>query len=111
MKRILIVFLVLAAALTSCTKEEDPVFEKSPDERLQEKLTAYQVQLSGAQNGWNGLLVTDSGRGSTHSFYFKFNDQNRVTMLSDFDPVSATTFKESSYRIKALLQPSLLFDT
>jgi len=111
MKRILIAFLVVAAALSSCTKEDDPVFEKSADERLQEKLAAYQAQLSGAQNGWNGLLVTDSGRGSTHSFYFKFNDQNRVTMLSDFDPVSAATFKESSYRIKALQQPSLLFDT
>ena len=111
MKRILIAFLVVAAALSSCTKEDNPVFEKSPDERLQEKLAAYQAQLSGAQNGWKGLLVTDSGRGSSHSFYFKFNDQNRVTMLSDFDPVSAVTYKESSYRIKALLQPSLLFDT
>jgi len=111
MKRILVSLLVLAAVLSSCTKEDDPVFEKSPDERLQEKLAAYQLQLSGAQFGWNGLLVTDSGRGTTHSFYFKFNDQNRVSMLSDFDPVSAATFKESSYRIKALLQPSLIFDT
>jgi len=32
-------------------------------------------------------------------------------MLSDFDPLSAVTLKESSYRLKALQQPSLIFDT
>ena len=111
MKIFIIVSFIIVAAIASCKKEDDPVFDKSPDERLKEKLDAYQAQLSGAQNGWKGLLKTDSGRGSTHSFYFKFNNDNRVTMLSDFDSLSAVTMKESSYRLKALQQPSLLFDT
>jgi len=38
---------------------------------------------------------------STYSFYFKFNNANRVVMLSDFDSLSAVTPKESSYRLKA----------
>lgn len=111
MKNFLIVSLIIVAALSSCKKDDKSVFDKSPDERLKEKLDAYQVQLSGAQDGWKGLLVTDSGRGSTYSFYFKFNNENRVVMLSDFDSLSAVTLKESSYRLKALQQPSLLFDT
>lgn len=111
MKNFLIVSLIIVAVLSSCKKDDKSVFDKSPDERLKEKLDAYQVQLSGAQDGWKGLLVTDSGRGSTHSFYFKFNNENRVVMLSDFDSLSAVTLKESSYRLKALQQPSLLFDT
>jgi hypothetical protein len=110
MRKLLIVCSVLVAVV-SCKKNDNPVFDKSPDERLNEKLDAYQAQLSGAQNGWIGLLQTDSGRGSLHSFYFKFNNENRVWMLSDFDSLSAVTLKESSYRLKALQQPSLIFDT
>lgn len=111
MKNLIIIFFIIAAVLSSCKKEDKSVFDKSPDERLNEKLAAYQGQLSGAQNGWKGLLRTDSGRGNTYSFYFKFNNANRVVMLSDFDSLSAVTLKESSYRLKALQQPSLIFDT
>jgi hypothetical protein len=111
MKRFLILSFVIVTAIASCKKEDDPVFDKSPDERLKETLDAYQAQLSGAQNGWKALLKTAGGNGSTHSFFFKFNDANRVVMLSDFDSLSAVTIKESSYRLKALQQPSLLFDT
>lgn len=32
-------------------------------------------------------------------------------MVADFDAASASTLKESSYRLKALQQPSLIFDT
>jgi hypothetical protein len=49
--------------------------------------------------------------GGAYSFYFKFNETNRVVMYSDFDAASAGTPRESSYRLKALQQPSLIFDT
>ena len=111
MKKLVLILLIAAAGISSCKKEDDTVFDKSTDDRLNEKLDAYLTQLSGAQNGWKGLLQTDSGRGSSHSFYFKFNNQNRVQMLSDFDPASAVTLKESSYRLKALQQLALIFDT
>ncbi len=111
MKKIFIIILIAITGLSSCKKEDKPVFEKSPDERLSEALAAYQAQLLSAQNGWKGFIKTDSGRGSTYSFYFKFNNENRVVMLSDFDSSSAVTLKESSYRLKALQQPSLIFDT
>lgn len=111
MKKLLIAIGIVAASISSCKKDDKSVFDKSPDERINEKLAAYQAQLSGAQDGWKGVLVTDSGRGSAHSFYFKFNNENRVIMLSDFDSLSAVTLKESSYRLKALQQPSLIFDT
>jgi hypothetical protein len=111
MKKGSILIFLIITGLSSCTKDDKSLFERSPDERLNEKLTAYQSQLTGAVNGWKGFITTDSGRGSTYSFYFKFNDQNRVQMFSDFDSASAVTIKESSYRIKALLQPSLIFDT
>ena len=111
MKKILIVVLGVSALLSSCKKKDKTLFDKSPDDRLNETLAAYQAQLSDAQNGWKGLIKVDSGKGATYSFYFKFNSANRVVMLSDFDSVSAVTPKESSYRLKALQQPSLIFDT
>ncbi len=110
MKKNIIYFLLLLVAF-SCKKEAKPVFDQSPDERLNETLANYETVLTGAQNGWKALIKVDSGKGATYSFYFKFNDANRVVMLSDFDSLSAVTPKESSYRLKALQQPSLIFDT
>jgi hypothetical protein len=111
MKKSLIFSLIIVAAISSCKKDDKSVFDKSPDERLKEKLDAYQAQLSGAQYGWKAIIKVDSGKGPTYGFYFKFNNENRVVMLSDFDSLSAVTQKESSYRLKALQQPSLIFDT
>jgi hypothetical protein len=110
MKKYIIYFSV-ALFLFSCKRENDRIFDQSPDQRLNEALAAYEGQLSSAQNGWKGLLRTNGGNGSVHSFFFKFNNANRVVMLSDFDSLSAVTMKESSYRLKALQQPSLIFDT
>jgi len=109
MKKILFYFLLLAVLFSACKKDDSPLFDKSPDERLNETLIAYQNQLTGATNGWKGFIYPKSG--GVYSFYFKFNDSNRVVMLSGFDSASAVTLKESSYRLKALQQPSLLFDT
>lgn len=109
MKNILIIILAAVTAFSSCRKDDPSVFMKSADERLNEALTNYQTQLAGAQYGWKGFIYPKGG--GTYSFYFKFNNSNRVQMLSSFDSVSAVTLKESSYRLKALQQPSLLFDT
>jgi len=109
MKKLFLYFLSIAALFSSCRKDDSHLFSKSPDERLNEALATYQTQLTAATNGWKGFVYPKSG--GVYSFYFKFNDSNRVVMLSSFDSASAATPKESSYRLKALQQPSLLFDT
>jgi hypothetical protein len=110
MRKYLIGFCFLVIAAAACRKVDDTsVFGKTADQRLTESLAAYQSTLTGQTNGWKALLYTASG--GIYSFYFKFNDSNRVKMLSSFDSTSAVTLKESSYRLKALQQPSLLFDT
>src|SRR5438105_15063684 len=107
MKRIITYIIATVTVLASCRKDNH-VFDKSPDERINETLSKYQSVISSATNGWNGVIVT--GDGSTFSFYFRFNDSNRVFMFCDFDSTTSTTVKESSYRLKALQQPSLIFD-
>lgn len=100
--------MVLLTGLWSC-KEDDGVFEQTADERLSTALTSYQKELTEAPYGWKATI--SPGGGGVYSFYFKFNDKNRVVMYSDFDVVSAGTAKESSYRLKAMQTPSLIFDT
>ncbi|TDH26833.1 DUF4302 domain-containing protein [Segetibacter sp. 3557_3] len=109
MKNVFGYILLVSVILSSCRKDDAPAFEKSADERLNEVLTNYQNQLTSAENGWKAVIYPAGG--GAFSFYFKFNASNRVNMVSDFDSASAVTLKESSYRLKALQQPSLVFDT
>jgi hypothetical protein len=109
MKKIFFCSFIIAVLFSACKKDEDHVFDQSPDERLNQALANYQSQLSGAQFGWKAVIYPKGG--GAYAFYFKFNDANRVQMVSDFDSASSVTLKESSYRLKALQQPSLIFDT
>lgn len=98
-----------------CDKETDLLFEKTADERIAETLTNYQTALAQA-SGWK-LFVYPSGLQSEDievgglTYYMRFTDANRVTMVSDFSVDMATVPKESGYRIKAVQRPSLIFDT
>lgn len=105
MKKYLLYFLLISIAFTACKKDKTEAELGNPDERLNAVLTEYQTQLAGAQFGWKGYLLTDSKVSAT--FLFNFTDKNRVTMSADY----AATAKESSYRLKALQRPTLLFDT
>src|SRR5437868_7377543 len=109
MTKYLLSFFVATVFLAACKKNEDHVFNQTPDERINQALQNYQSQLSGAQYGWKAVLYPKGG--GAYFFYLKFNDANRVQMVSDFDSASAVNVKESSYRLKALQQPSLIFDT
>src|SRR5215210_359437 len=109
MKRNFAVILLVISIFSSCRKDDEAIFNKSADERLNEALAAYQTKLTGAGDGWKGFIYPKTG--GVYTFYFKFNDANRVSMLSSFDSTSAVSLKESSYWLKGLQQPSLLFDT
>lgn len=107
MKKIILYGLILFG-LAACKKNKNEP-DQRPDERLTAELSAYQAQLSGAQNGWIGYLYPKGG--GSYTFKFKFNDKNRVVMYSDIDVTKAATAAESSYRLRATQLPSLYFDT
>lgn len=111
MKKAFLFLFAAACFFSSCKKDDDNLFDKSPDERLNEVLASYQSTLTGAENGWKAFITVDNGVGGTYSFYFRFTNENRVRMVSDFDTSSAVTLQESSYRLKAQQQPTLIFDT
>ena len=111
MKKVFLPLVIVAVVFSACKKNYDHVFDQSPDERINAAINSYTSTLTGAANGWKAFIKTDSGKGSTYSFYFKFSADNRVKMFSDFDSASAVTSQESSYRLKAQQQPTLIFDT
>ena len=104
-----IVYLVLLTVTFAACKKEDTVFDKSPDERINGALASYQQTLQSAASGWKATIT--AGTGGIYNFHFRFADNNRVFMYSDFNVTTAGTEKESSYRLKALQQPVLIFDT
>lgn len=111
MKKLFIYISLIIAALPACKKQNDRVYDQSPEQRVSAELDKYQTLLESAPYGWKGVIITDSGRGAAYGFYFKFNDSNRVKMYSDFNDSFSSNLKESSYRLKALQQVTLLFDT
>lgn len=111
MKRAILSVIIIAIFLPACKKQNDNLFNQSPDQRINAALASYQSTLAGAENGWKGFITVNGDSGATYSFYFKFSNDNRVKMVSDFDTTSSVTLQESSYRLKAEQQPTLIFDT
>ena len=109
MKKSILYLLFLASGFYSCQNADDSVFEESADVRLNKALASYEKQLVDAPYGWNAVMYPAGG--GSYGFYFKFDNKNRVIMYSDFAATSASTAKESSYRLKAMQTPSLIFDT
>src|SRR5687768_12561135 len=96
MKNLIFYSCVILLAV-ACSKDK-PVFDKGPDDRINEQLGNYQSIITGSANGWTATLVTRLG--NTYSFYFRFNESNRVFMNCDFDTTTAGVQKESSFRLK-----------
>ncbi|MDR3366249.1 MAG: DUF4302 domain-containing protein [Prevotellaceae bacterium] len=112
-KTFLHLIFTAAAAMVACTETEPPVFDLSPDERAQAQLEQYRQILCGAPCGWLVAVGSqDLGvAGGAYRFWIKFRPDNKVTMCGDIDATTAATPKESTYRLKQMQYPTLLFDT
>jgi len=109
-KKLLLICFTFSV-LAACHKSDESVFNAPPDTRLNDTLKKYGDILVAAPHGWKGLVYPKGLEHGVFAFYFEFNNANRVKMYADFDSGSAVTVTESSYRLKALQQPCLLFDT
>lgn len=104
----------------SCQRHfNDLIDGKTVDERLSAALTEYNNVLTSAPYGWKFLQRSSMAYNggafdsiiNTFTYYMKFDASNNVTMYGDFDTTEAATAKASTYRIKALQRPTLIFDT
>lgn len=103
--KILVIGILCFKLFGGCNKFQD-FPESSIDERINERMELYSNYLIGAPFGWKAYLLTKSGL--QKNFTFRFNNQNRVfTTLEDDKSLT----EESSYRLKYLQRPALIFDT
>src|SRR5687768_11573679 len=110
MKKITIAFYItLVMICAACDREYDGVFEELPDQRVQAVMEEYNALLIDAPYGWKASLYTGSGAG--YFYYFDFNKDGTVNMLSDFDSQSAGQLMKSTWVLKALQRTTLSFTT
>lgn len=115
MKNRYMLILIILLFSSSCVKDNNDLFDKSPDERLSEKISEYNNILTEAPNGW--IMTIETKVDGVYRLWVKFKTGNRVDMLCDMDATWATkdatssVIKESSYKIKAMQYPTLIFDT
>lgn len=105
-----ILYILVLACLLSCRKDKTTsIFGETPDQRLEKALADYKSRLTGAAYGWKTAVFPPAGGG--YSFFMTFDTAGRVTMYGDVTADAATTPENSTYRLKAVQRPSLLFDT
>lgn len=100
---------VLVLMMAGCTNRYESVFDETADERVKKALAQYREQLVSATDGWKATLYPGAGGGYT--FYFDFQEDGTVTMISDFDLTTAGTSMEGTFVMKGLQRPTLSFDT
>ncbi len=103
--------IIIACSILSfsCESEYEPTFNQSPDERVQAELDRYEDLLMSSPYGWKASLYTGTGAG--YFYYFDFNEDGTVSMLSDFNSTTAGDVMESTWTLKALQQITLSFTT
>lgn len=108
MKKIVLFGLMIIFGFSACEKEDENLPLGTSDKRLSQVLSDYKSQLTAAEWGWKATLFPEGG--AAYSFLFDFAQNDRVNMSSDINEETTEVF-ESTYRLKAMQHPSLLFDT
>lgn len=104
------IFLLFILAFTSCNKSEiEYIFDKSPEQKVGELLTALQSELLSSPYGWKASLNTNASGG--YGFYMNFKEDQTIEMLSDFSTAASNTLKKSTYRVTWTMNAALIFDT
>ena len=109
MKRTVIAILAVFAALSfsSCVRDEEPIFEESASQRLQNALKNAQTVLVGAENGWRMYYYPDPDQAYGGYLYTMKFTQEDVEVWSELFDNSYT----SLYRMTTDDGPVLSFDT
>ncbi|OQP42813.1 hypothetical protein A4H97_11675 [Niastella yeongjuensis] len=102
---------ILAATLfaTGCKKDDTKIFEETPEERMSARIDELNSALNSSQYGWKASLTTSAKGG--YGFYMDFKSPGSITMVADLDSATATQANTSTYRIKWVMNATLIFDT
>ena len=108
--KIITFFVVTGLILTSCLQEE-PVFEKSSDERVTEAIAGLKEKLVAPANGWIVKYQPEEESGYFHVI-MKFGADNSVTLSTDYSGQEGKFYTQTiTYRIDNSLGLELVFES
>lgn len=111
MKHILIT-ISCVLLLFSCEKASvEPLFDSSANARADKTIKDYKATLVGAASGWRGAYYPNGAQDGGYTFYLKFADNGNLTMYSDLALDFTDQAFETTFQVKALQKPTLIFDT
>lgn len=110
MKKILILAFFALLIMQGCKKDQKLIDGLRPEERVAADLEKYRSELVNSTNGWVAYLNT-SLVGGGYNFYMSFDKANKVVMRADYNSDIALESLESTYRVKQVMAPSIIFDT
>ncbi|MCM5527719.1 DUF4302 domain-containing protein [Parasegetibacter sp. NRK P23] len=102
-------FLCAALLLCGCKKDTTHFFDETPEERMSARINELNSRLLEAEHGWKGALTTSAKGG--YGFYMDFNASQNVIMVADLNNATATQSQNSTFRIKWVMNATLIFDT
>jgi uncharacterized protein DUF4302 len=108
MKQLLYIFCA-ALFVTACKKDTVKVFEETPEERMSARINELNAALIGSEHGWKASLTTSAKGG--YGFYMDFDPSQSIVMVGDLTDESATKSNTSTFRIKWVMNATLIFDT
>lgn len=111
MKKIFIIGFFALLTMQACKKSDQELIDgKRPEERVAADLEKYRAELVNSPNGWVAYLNTTLVGGS-YNFYMSFDKDNKVIMRADYNSDIALASIQSTYRVKQVMAPSIIFDT
>jgi Domain of unknown function (DUF4302) len=112
MKRHILIIFLIQLAFFSCKKSEvDPLFDQSANQRVITAINKYKDQLTNPQYGWKASYYPNGAKDGGYSFYLKFDKNGNLTMYSDVDAQFTDNAFETTYQVKNLQKPTIIFDT
>ncbi|WP_461630843.1 DUF4302 domain-containing protein [Labilibaculum euxinus] len=102
MKRILYILMASLFLFSSCDNEQDPIFEDSPETRLNKVLNEYKTTLTKDDGYWIAYY-------SGSAIFMKFNEDNTVEFQSTFN--DGADDRTITYRVSSSQVPELVFES
>ncbi len=109
MKQQLLSILCAAFLLGGCKKDDAKIFEETPEARMSARINELNNGLLSSEHGWKASLTTSAKGG--YGFYMNFDKSQSITMVADLNNETATKSNTSTYRIKWVMNATLIFDT
>ena len=104
------ILLISVLVIMGCERKSYiPAFSELPQERVQKQIDTVRSILTGAPNGWIGVLSTGTGGG--FGFFMEFDKEENINMVADLTNTASTEMKTSRYRVRQDAGIALSFDT